>query len=393
MATITFRQTFKYRLYRHKRNDRLYDRINISGIIWNHLVALQRRYYRLTGKYINQYEMKGHLARLRRKVTRFQHWQRVGSQAVQELVERHDKAYQQFFAYLRGERARHGRPGLKKVKKYSSFTLKQAGWKYEGGNHIWIQGAWYKFAHSRPVEGRIKTVTIKRDNLNNLWVCFSTVRKVEVRDLVEASTGKSGGFDFGLKTFLTDHEGHAYHSSQFLKNELNEIARLNRALSRKVKGSNNWRKARRQLTKAHTRIANKRRDGHWKLSHHLCGRYDTICLESLNLDGMKRMWGRKVSDLGFGEFVAILQEVAIKTGTRIVLVDRWEPTTKRCACCGRMQQMPLAVRVFDCQACGWSCDRDQNAALNILRCGLEAAGASVAGLGEVRREYEHALSA
>jgi putative transposase len=393
MATITVRQTFKYRLYQNRRNRRLHDRINISGIIWNHLVALQRRYYRLTGKYASRYEVQKHIARLRREVIRFQHWQLVGSQALQELVERHDKAYQQFFAYKRGERARHGRPGFKKVKRYKSFTLKQAGWKYEGGNRVWIQGTWYKFSFSRPVEGRIKTVTIKRDNLNNLWVCFSTVREVEVPDLVEASTGNSGGFDFGLKAFLTDHEGRAYHSSQFLKRELNEIARLNRSLSRKVKGSNNWENAKRQLAKAHARIASKRRDAHWKLAYRLCERYDTICLESLNLEGMKRVWGRKVSDLGFGEFVTILKEVALKTGTRIVQVNRWEPTTKRCACCGRMQEMPLAIRVFDCQACGWTCDRDQNAALNILKCGLEAAGASAAGLGDVRREYVRAISA
>lgn len=394
MTTVTIRQTFKYRFYQNKRNSRLHDRINLCGIIWNHLVALQRRYYRLTGKHASRYEMQKHAARLRREVVRFKHWQLVGSQAVQELVERHDKAYQQFFAYKRGERARHGRPNYKKVKRYKSFTLKQAGWKYGGGNRVWIQGAWYKFAFCRPVEGDIKTVTIKRDSLNSLWVCFSTVREVEAPDLVEVSTGKSGGFDFGLQTFLTDHEGHAYHSSQFLKGELNKIARLNRALSRKVKGANNWRKTRYQLAKAHACIANKRRDAHWKLAHRLCKQYDTICLETLNVDGMRRMWGRKVSDLGFGEFVAILKEVARKTGRRIVQVDRWEPTTKRCACCGQTQEMPLFVRMFNCQACGWSCDRDRNAACNILKCGLEAAaGASAAGLGEVRRDYAPALSA
>ena len=243
--------------------------------------------------------------------------------------------------------------------------------------------------------GEIKTVTVKRDRVGHLWVCFSVVMEVDWPEPGEASTGKSGGFDFGLKTFLTDHEGNGYHSPQFLKVELNEIARLNRELSRKQRGSNNRRKAKGRLAKAHARVANKRRDMHWKLAHTLCARFDLICLETLNLEGMKRLWGRKVSDLGFGEFVDILHQVAEKTGTRVVQVSRWEPTSQLCARCGLRQEMPLSLSVFHCARCGWSCHRDQNAALNILAAGLAAtaAGASAAGLGDVRRDYVRAVSA
>ena len=350
------------------------------------MIALQRRTYRLTGGYISRYEMQRHLAKLRRRSTRFSYWQRVGSQAVQELAERHDKAYQRFFAYQSGQGPRHGRPSFKRVKKYSSFTLKQAGWKYEGGNQVMIQGTVYKFSFSRLVQGNIKTVTVKRDNLGHLWVCFSVIE--EIPKPVGASTVKIGGFDFGLKSFLTDQEGQAYHSPQFLKAELNDIAHLNRQLSRKQKGSNNWHKAKRRLAKAHQRIANRRRDAHWKLAHDLCAQFDLICLETLNLDGMKRLWGRKLSDLGFAEFVTILQQVAAKRGVEVVQIDRWEPTSKACARCGTRQAMPLAVRHFYCPECGWSVPRDQNAALNII-----AAGASAAGLGDVRRQLIAAVSA
>jgi putative transposase len=251
----------------------------------------------------------------------------------------------------------------------------------------------YKFSFSRLVVGDIKTVTVKRDRRGQLWLCFSVV--MEAPEPVRASTGHSGGFDFGLKAFLTDHEGHAYHSPQFLKAELDEMARLNRELSRKQTGSNNRRKAKLRLARVHARIADKRRDAHWKLAHHLCARFDRICLETLNLDGMKRLWGRKVSDLGFAEFVGILQQVAAKTGAEIVQVDRWLPTSKACAACGRLQDMPLSQRHFECPDCGWSCSRDQNAALNILAAGLTAAaaGASAAGLGDVRRLLSAAVSA
>jgi putative transposase len=381
------RKTYKYRLYNNQRRNRLlHQRIDIAGIIWNHMVALQRRYYQLTSGYISRTSMQRHLAKLRRRSPRFRFWELVGSQAVQELAERHDKAYQRFFAYKRGEGPRHGRPSFKKVKKYSSLTLKQAGWRYEGGNRVVVHSTAYKFSFSRPVEGDIKTVTIKRDNLGHLWVCFSVIQ--DVPEPVGASPGEIGGFDFGLKSFLTDHEGHKYHSPQFLKAELNEIAGLNRQLSRKKKGSNNRHKAKRRLAKAHQRIANKRLDAHWKLANELCARFDLICLETLNLEGMKRLWGRKVSDLGFGEFVKILQQVAAKKNVEIVQVDRWQPTSKTCAYCGTFQDMPLSNRHFHCSHCGWSCSRDQNAALNIL-----AAGTSTAGLGDVRHVFQHAISA
>jgi putative transposase len=380
------RRTYKYRLYHNRRNKRLHRRIDIAGIIWNHMVALQRRYYRLTGKYIGRAGMQRHLAKLRRSCVRFAHWQLVGSQAVQELAERHDKSYQRFFAWKRGEGRKHGRPRFKKVKRYSSFTLKQAGWKYEGGNRVVIHGTPYKFGLSRPVAGEIKTVTVKRDPLGQLWVCFSVVMEIEMPE--RASTGNSGGLDFGLRTFLTDHAGHAYHSPQFLKAELNEIARLNRSLSRKQRGSRNWQKARRRLAKAHARIAHKRRDAHWQLAYALCRRFDLICLETLDLAGMKQLWGRKVSDLGFAEFVAILHQAALKTGVEVVHIDRWEPTTQRCARCGEQQAMDLSERQFECPQCGWSCGRDQNAALNI-----RAVGASTAGVGDVRRELLPAVAA
>jgi putative transposase len=381
----TVRRTFKYRLYHSRRTKHLHQRIDIAGLIWNHMVALQRRTYRLTGKYISRYAMQKHLAKLRRQSPCFAHWQMVGSQTVQELAERHDKAYQRFFDWKRGEGRRHSRPRFKKVKKYRSFTLKQAGWKYEGGNRVVIHGTTYKFSRSRPVEGDIKTVTIKRDSLGQLWICFSVVMDAPV---VEASTGNSGGFDFGLKAFLTDHEGKEYHSPQFLKSELNEIARLNRELARKQKRSNNRRRAKWRLARAHQRIADKRRDAHWKLAHALCNQFDLICLETLNIDGMKRVWGRKVSDLGFAEFVSILHQAAEKTGTVVEHVDQWLPTTKACASCGAVREMPLSERHYDCPDCGWSCSRDHNAALNIL-----AAGASAAGLGDVRRPLLAAVSA
>jgi putative transposase len=135
----------------------------VAGIIWNHAFAVQKRTYRLTGKYIGRFRLITHIGKMRR-TTRFAYWQLVGSQAVQEVVERLDKAYMRFFAYLRGDLSiKTGPPRFKKVKKYKSFTFKQSGWKLLSGNRIRLNGRNYKFVLSRPIAGNIKTVTVKRD--------------------------------------------------------------------------------------------------------------------------------------------------------------------------------------------------------------------------------------
>ena len=369
--------TYKYRLYRNKKTQRLRQTIDVAGIIWNHCVALQRRYWQLTGGYISRYALQKHIAKLRNRA-KYGHWQMVGSQAVQAIVERLDKAYQRFFKYKAGKTTQQaGRPSFKKVKKYRSFTLKQAGWKLLEGNRIWIQGTVYKYSKSREIEGTIKTVTVKRDELDNLWLCVACENGDNPSPI---TSGNIVGMDFGLKTFLTLSDGTTIESPQFFKQSLAEIRRCNRALSRKQKDSHNRRKAKRDLARAHARIQNQRNDWFFKLAHRLVDQFDVLVLEDLNLRSMQRLWGRKVSDLGFACFVDILKHVAAKRGRIVHFVDRFFPSSKTCSACGAINHaLALSDRRWVCADCGVIHDRDHNAALNLAR-----EGASSLGLGDVR---------
>ena len=134
------------------------------------------------------------------------------------------------------------------------------------------------------------------------------------------------------------------------------------------------------MAKLHRRIADQRRDWHFKLAHELCDQADVLCFEDLNLRGMVALWGRKVSDLGFGQFIGVLEWVAQKRGVRVVKIDRFYPSTKTCSACGSVSDFGLEVRRWRCASCGTEHDRDHNAALNILR-----EGASSLGVGDVRR--------
>ncbi|MCI0710607.1 MAG: transposase [Chloroflexi bacterium] len=378
---ITVRKNYQFRLYRcDKKDKKLRHKIFVASTIWNHFIALQRRYYRMTGKYISLHRMNKHVLKLR-KMQRFALWQDLHSQACQDVCRRIDDAYQRFFKGIND-----GRPGFKKARKYKSFTFPQSGYQLVDYNRnqpkgddkwtrergvIRIDGTDYKFVQHRPIQGQIKTLTIKRDTLGQLWLFFSVIETISIK---EASTGNSGGFDFGLKTFLTDNEGRGWSNPQFFMQGLRQTRCLNRELSRKVQGSNHHKQAKRALAKHSADVANRRRDFHFKLAHRLCDEYDIIYLEDLNIEGMKRWWGRKVSDLAFAEFVDILEWVALQRGKQVMKIDRWYPSTKTCSHCKYVNSaITLRDREWCCPECKTYHQRDHNAARNI-----KAVGASTA---------------
>ncbi len=325
------------------------------------------------GKHLNCAKLQAHIAKLRK---RNPFWQSVGSQAVQDICQRIEKAYQLFFKHSKkGFRP----PRFKNVKKYKSFTLKQAGYKFLGGNRVKIGTLVYQFSKSREIEGTVKTLTIKRTPLGELFMVIVVDNCNDAQ--AKFTTGKIAGFDFGIKTFLTCSNGSIIESPQFLKQSLNAIKKASRHHSKKLKGGANRERARKNLVRKHEDIANRRRDWFWKLAHDLTNRFDVLCFETLNLRGMQRLWGRKISDLAFGEFLQILEWVAKKKSKQIVYVDQWYPSSKACSNCGYiLESLDLSVREWRCSSCQSVNGRDDNAARNIC-----AVGASTAGLGDVRQ--------
>ncbi len=361
-------KTLKFKLYRNDKNTLLNQRIDVAGIIYNHCIALHKAHYRLTGKSLHKFALMNHIARLKKR-PKFSFWTIVDAQAIQNIVERIDNAYTLFFNNLK-RGIKTSPPGFKKVKKYKSFTLKQANWKLLGGNKIRLHGIVYKFSKSRDITGQIKTVTVKRDKLGALWLYFVVKEEIEVPD----RTGNSAvGFDFGLKTFLTASDGTIYESPLFLKQSLAELRKANQALSRKRQGSKNWYKAKKNLARIYAKVVDKRRDWFFKLAHDLTDRYDFLFFEDLNMKGMQKLWGRKVGDLARSEFMNILEWVAIQKGKFVGYVDCFFRSTQTCHVCGAITKLTLADRVWTC-GCGTVHDRDANASINICTEGIRCCG-------------------
>ena len=323
-------RTYRFKLYNSKRNRKLHRQINVAGLVYNHCIALHKRYYKIFGKSLNMYQLQKHLTKLK-GISRFAYIKEIGSQAVQDVTQRIDRAYKLFFRNLK-HKIRTAPPSFKKIKKYKSFTLKQTGWKLdEASNSIIIGKQQYRYAKSREIDGKIKILTVKRDALGDIYlyfVCETSENKVLAR------TGKSVGFDFGLKIFLNASDGRDIASPLFFKQNANAIKMANRNLSRKAKGSNNRKKAKIALVRLHKKVANQRDNFHWHTANKLVEEYALICIEDLNLKAMQKRFGRKISDLGFADFVNKLKYMAHRKGASVVEIDRFFPSSQLCSECG-----------------------------------------------------------
>ena len=243
-------KTYKFKLYKHKRNRYLKRTINAAASIWNHCIALHKRYYSMFGKHLNKFQLMKHIAKLRKRNS---YWLLVDAQAVQDISDRIDKSYKLFFKHhSKGVRP----PSFCKSKKYKSFTLKQTGYKLIE-DKIRLGKRMFGYHKSREIEGKIKTVTVKRASTGDMYIFVVTDA---VTESIAPVTSKIAGFDFGLKTFLTNSNGLDIKSPTFLLKAKKEVRKLSQQLSSKKLGSRNWNKARIKLAKLHQKIVNQRRD-------------------------------------------------------------------------------------------------------------------------------------
>ena len=348
---------YKYKLYRTPKTKHLDAMLREACFVWNHALALQKRYYKMYHKYISDSRMRKHFAkRIHRHL--------LHSQTTQEIIDRLDTAYQRFFEHL-AKRP----PKFKKAKDFSSFVFRQGGYSLNG-NVLTINSIKkrYKFSLSRPYDGKIKELTVKRSPLGEYYVVM-VLDKAPV-GIRKTHNGASVGIDFGLKKYMTLSDGQTVDNPQFLKSGLRQLQRKSRNLSKCVSGSHNRERKRLDLDRHHEKVVNQRNAFQWQLAHQLCQQYDRIFIEDLQLTGMSALWGRKMADLAHGEFVLKLQYLASKYGVTIHKIDRYYPSSKMCTCGFKNEGLQLHERTWQCPECGTVHKRDLLAAGNILRQGI-----------------------
>jgi putative transposase len=298
---------------------------------------------------------------------------RLNFSSAQATMRRLDRAFANFFRRVREGAARPGYPRFKSRSRFDSLTFPayRDGVRLDG-NLLYVQHVGrIRVKLHRPVEGRIKTVTLKRE-ADKWYVVFSC----DLGDVqVEPSTLPPVGIDVGLESFLTTSEGTSEPNPRYLETALPKLRRVSRAVSRKQKGGKNRRKAARRLQKVHARVRNLRREHHWRVACRLVLAFGFIAVEALNIRGMLANGGlaRAISDAGWAGFLSVLRCKAEKAGAPFVEVDP-RGTSQECSRCRQEVRKDLSVRRHDCPHCGLSLHRDHNAALNILARGLARTG-------------------
>jgi len=225
------------------------------------------------------------------------------------------------------------------------------------------------YYHENSKQRNIFNARLKRDLHGRYWVIF-TVKQAKQTYKTRKTRGAIGA-DFGLNTYMTVFDGKQFleiENPEFLKSDLDLLREKSKTHSRKKKGSKNRNRAKKELGKVYQNVSNRRSDWQWKKAHDLCRAFKFIGLEDLNMKAMQRMWGRKISDLGHSRFVHKLKHVAAKYGTVIQEVDRFYASSKTCSKCeNKKKDLPLKQRIYHCDKCSYSIDRDRNAAINIRK--------------------------
>jgi len=304
------------------------------------------------------------------------------SQSLQDACTRVDLAFQHFF-----RRVRNGKkPGYPRFKGdwYKSFTYPQSGFKLLDDGHLCLSKIGdVKIVLHRPIEGNVKTLTVKRDTLGNWYACFSC--EIEPKPLPPSS--KVVGVDVGLTYFATLSTGEHIPNPRFFRQDEKVLAKARRRLSKRAKGTSEYRKRKRVIQHIHQRIANRRKDFAHKLSRRLVNEFQIIAFEDLDIqqmqDGNWHSMNKSICDAAWRQLLDFTTYKAVHADRACIRVDP-RNTTQMCSGCGELVPKDLSVRVHKCPHCGLEIDRDLNASLNILARGLSCIRADPSVTGRSR---------
>ena len=368
------RKTFKYRLYPTKgQRSKLQHILNTCRWVYNKTLEVRRDAWQDEQKSLSRYDTNKLLTDWRHRDP----WLTSGhAQAQQEAQKRVDLAFRAFFRRVKAGGEKPGYPRFKGRNRYDSFTYPQ-----QKGNFRFLENGQLRFSKignvkiklHRPIEGEIKTLTIRRDTLGNWYACFSC--EVESRPL--PVTDEMTGVDVGLTHFATLSTGEHIPNPRFFREDERALAKAQRCLSACEKGTPEYRKRKRVVQHIHKRIANRRRDFAHQVSRELVNRFQLIAFEDLDIQDMQngnhRGMNKSIADVAWGRLVQYTSFKAEEAGRTVARVDPRQ-TTQMCSGCGEIVSKDLSVRVHDCPHCGLVLDRDENAALNILARGLACVG-------------------
>ena len=395
---MEIRKTFKYRLYPTKAQVEALDLILWRcRDLYNAGLQERREAWRLAHKSLSFYEQSRELPALKAACPEYK---AVPSQVLQDTLRRLDKAFAAFFRRMKAGQT-PGFPRYQRRTRYQSFTYPSAqSWRRDDDRLVLAGVGAVKIRFHRPIEGTIKTVTIRRDG-DQWYVSFSCV--LDIAPLPPCD--QAVGIDLGLLHFATLSTGATIANPRYLRRALAKLATAQQQLARCRRGSHRRHRAKAAVTRLHRQVRHQRSDFLHQQSRRLVNEYGTIVLEDLAIANLSHRPAPKVDadataatgepvytpngaaaksglnksilDAGWGQFAQLCAVKAAWAGRQVLFVDP-KFTSQLCSQCGAIHKKTLAERWHSC-ACGCELDRDHNAALNILRRGTRLRESSLQG--------------
>ena len=355
-------KTYKYRLYpTKKQKDKLDWTLETCRILYNSCLVDRNRHYESTGKGLSRMTQQKILVRDKKNI---EYLTNIHSQVLQDVLFRIEKAYKAFFRRLKEKNIKVGYPRFKNYGRYDSITYTQSGFGIDDTGKLTLSKIGHiKLKAHRNINGIIKTCSIKKE-IDKWYVCFSVFYEPVPKPLPDNAVG----IDMGIKSFAALSDGEQIDNPKYLMLSEEGLIKKQRQLSTKKKGSNNRKKAKTAVAKAHKKVYNQRKDFQHKLSRKIVDNYGFIAVEDLQIKNMVKNHhlSKSISDAGWGQFISFLTYKAEEAGCWVEKVNP-RYTSQECWVCGYIyDDMTLSVRKWTCPVCHTVHDRDTNASINTL---------------------------
>lgn len=365
----------KIRLYPNKEQEQKINKtLGCYRFVYNHMLALKQEAYKKDKTKLGLCELSKYLLGTLRKDEQYS-WLKdentaVMQQAIRQMLSAYDKFFKQHNGFPKFKSKKDKQSALfpiNAISRCNTFETRHITLTQSLKN-IKFRCSYLYFRRLQKYSKYIKSATLSKSKSGNYFLSINV--EMEDTELKKFEhTDKQVGIDLGVKNFVITSDGEVFENKHFLKKEEKKMKRLQRQLSRKVKGSNNREKKRFKIAKLFERMTNKKDAYIHYVANELLKSYDTIFMEDLNIQGMLRNHhlAKSIQEVGLYKFKEILTNKALVNGKKVISVDRFYPSSKTCSKCGyKKEDLKLSYRSWVCPNCGTKHDRDINAAVNIL---------------------------